>query len=170
MTPRVFKKAKDRSNADALFVRASEQWDKGKLLSAFRLFLAGAKAGDSGAQVNLGYFYHHGIGIKPSSKEALKWYKIAYFRGERCAASNIGFLFRDEQKYEKAIQWFTRAVKLQDGDANLQIAKIYLEYKQDIGKTAGYLQQIYKFKVGEDVLESSVDEARALLKKIRHKR
>lgn len=44
------------SNLDFLFERASNQWDQGNLLSAYRLFLAGAKAGDAGCQVNLGNF------------------------------------------------------------------------------------------------------------------
>jgi TPR repeat protein len=69
------------SNADDLFLRANEHWDRGKLKSAFRLFLRGAKAGDSGAQVNLCYFYDSALGVKPNRDLALYWYRRAYRQG-----------------------------------------------------------------------------------------
>src|SRR5277367_3989594 len=66
---------------DLLFERASEQQEAGNLLSAFRLFLAAAKAGDVGAQLVLGNFYSDGTGIRRNRKQALYWYKRAYRKG-----------------------------------------------------------------------------------------
>jgi TPR repeat protein len=66
------------SNACNLFLRANEHWDRGELKSAFRLFLRAARAGDSGARVNLGYFYDSGLGVKPNRDLALYWYRRAY--------------------------------------------------------------------------------------------
>jgi TPR repeat protein len=43
-------------------------------------------------------------------------------------------VFRKEKKMKQALAWFERAVKLQDGDANLEIAKIYLKNKTDKAK------------------------------------
>ena len=104
---------------DELFRRAHEQWGQDKLRSAFTLFRAAAKQGDTGAQVNLGYFYDVGIGIRPNRNAALRWYRRAYRAGERAAASNIATIFRDQGKLTQAMSWFRRAAALGDGDANL---------------------------------------------------
>ena len=112
---------------EALFQRADEQYEKGNYKSAFRLCLAAAKGGSLSGQLNLGYFYKNGIGVKPNRKFALYWTRRAYRQGSGAAAHNIGLIFRDERKFNRAIAWFERAVRLNDGDANLEIAKIYLQ-------------------------------------------
>ena len=150
------------SEQDSLFERANKHWEEGKLQSAFRLFLASAKAGDSGSQVNLGNFYIDGIGVKANRAQALRWYRRAYLLGERSAASNIGLVFRDEQKLKYALRWFERARDLGDGDANLEIAKIYID-KNDRVKATGYLKQALKANA-DDVTEGSKEEANRLLK------
>jgi TPR repeat protein len=61
--------------SERLFERASSQWEKGHLRAAFRTFLAAAKAGNTGAQVNVGYFYDLGIGVRANRNAALHWYK-----------------------------------------------------------------------------------------------
>jgi TPR repeat protein len=53
------------------FVRAGKQADNGNLKSAFRLFLAAAKAGDSSCQINLGNFYDEGTGIRRNRSAAM---------------------------------------------------------------------------------------------------
>src|SRR6266568_8045078 len=115
------------SNGTKLFVRANEQWERRRLKSAFRLMLAAAKSGDSGAQVDLGYFYDTGIGVKRNRKAALYWYRRAARRGEGAAAANIGTIFRDEKDMKRALSWFRRAAKMGNGDANLEMAKIYMQ-------------------------------------------
>jgi hypothetical protein len=41
---------------DLLFARADKQYEGGNMRSAFRLYLAGAKAGDPGSQLAVGNF------------------------------------------------------------------------------------------------------------------
>ena len=159
-------KRHSQPDLDSLFERASRLWDEGKLQSAFRLFLAAAKAGDSSSQVNLGNFYSDGIGVRPNRVLALHWYRQAYRHGQRCAANNIGIVFRDEQKPKQALAWFERAVKLGDGDANLEIAKIYLHSQNDRAKAIRYLEKTLKAK-SDDVTEGSREEAQRLLKQLR---
>jgi len=163
------KKDTFRSPTEALFAKANEQWDRGKLKSAFRLFLKGAKAGDSGAQVNLGYFYDTGLGVKHNRDLALYWYRRAYRRGSSGAASNIGTVWRDEGKLGRAITWFQRAVNLGDGDANLEIAKILLKKEGQVGKAIVYLKRTTKAKPS-DVTEASKQEARRLLNQLVRKK
>lgn len=155
-----------RSKADFMFRQANDAWDKGKLRSAFCLFHSSAKAGDPGAQANLGYFYDVGIGLKPNRRLALYWYRRAYQRGNSAGATNIGTIYRDEGKADKALMWFKRAVKLGDGDANLEIAKLYLREKRYYQKAIPYLVRTIKAASGTEVTENSRREARRILKKL----
>jgi len=51
------------------FSRGDRAFDEGRLLSAFRLFLLGAKAGDKDCQQKLGYIYDGGHSVKPNIKK-----------------------------------------------------------------------------------------------------
>lgn len=152
----------EKSALDLLFQRADSRWEEGNLRSAFRLFLAGAKAGDSGAQINLGNFYCDGTGLKPNRVRALYWYRRAYQQGDRAGANNIGVIFRSEGKLQRALVWFERAVKLNDTDANLEIAKIYLRgnRRED---AVSRLRLVYNARP-YDVCEASREEAAGLLR------
>ncbi len=108
------------------FVRACELWDQGEARRAFHLFLLAAKAGDGGAQLNLGYFYDVGIAVKKNIPKAFYWYRRALKQGEGCAARNIGTIYRDQNRINLALRWFNRAAELRDDDAFLEIGKIYL--------------------------------------------
>jgi TPR repeat protein len=162
-------KSPQEPKTDVLFAKASEQWDRGKLRSAFRLFLSAAKRGDPSAQHNLGYFYDVGVGVKPNRTAALYWYKRAFRRGYRTAANNIGTIFRDEEKTKQALSWFQRAIRLRDADANLEVAKIYLRGEGDVAKAVVHLKRAIKARPS-DVTEGSKQEAQRLLKQVARKR
>jgi len=147
---------------DDLFRRADQHWERGELRSALRLFLAAAKAGDRSSQLNVGYFYNRGLGVRPERSSALFWYKRAYRNGDGCAASNIGTIWRDEQKPKRALYWFRQAVKLGDADANLEIAKIFLRNEKDHKKSIPYLKRACR---SNQVTEEKAEEARRLLKR-----
>jgi uncharacterized protein len=153
--------------ARRLFTRADKQWNGGNLRSAFRLMLAAAKMGDSGAQVNVGYMYDCGIGTRPRQKSALYWYKRAYRRGDACAASNIGTVWRDKKDFKRALYWFQRAITLSrgdDGDAELEIAKLHLNNERALRKAVVSLKKVTRSK---NVTQAGVEEAERLLKQIR---
>lgn len=148
---------------DDLLTRADQQWQRGELRSAFHLFLAAAKQGDATAQLDLGYFYDTGTGIKPNRSLALRWYKQAYRQGRGAAASNIGTIFRDEGRLRQALAWFERAAKLGDSDANLEIARILLHRKR-AEEAIPYLKRVVSAEPGLEVTEASHEEATGLLK------
>jgi tetratricopeptide (TPR) repeat protein len=143
-----------------LFVRVDKQADKGNLKSAFRLFLTAAKAGDSSCQINLGNFYDDGTGVRRNRSAAMYWYKRAYRRGESSAAHNIGVMWRNEKKYSRALEWFKKAVKLGDDEANLEIAKHYLEVEHNPEKAIPYLRKV---RESDCVTEAGLAEAKTLL-------
>jgi uncharacterized protein len=153
------------SDRDRLFQRANAEEEAGNLKSAFRLYLAAAKRGDSGCQVNLGNFYCDGIGVKRNRKRALYWYRRALRKGESCAASNIAVLYRDEQKIELALSWFERAVALGEPEANLEIAKIHLKRGHKT-KAVQCLKRVRKAKPGVDVTVDGWEEAKRMLKRL----
>jgi TPR repeat protein len=154
-----------QSELDDLFRRADAAYEKGEMKSAFRLFLAAAKRGDPGCQINLGNLYADGKSVKPNHRAAMYWYLKAYRQGATCAAHNIGMMLRDEGKFDRAIAWLRREGNGVDGDANLDIAKIYLRNKNDKINALHYLKQA----LGADrryMFPESKQEVRKLLRKL----
>jgi len=149
---------------DEVFSRADRQWDAGKLQSAFRLFLVGAKGGDANAQVNLGIFYDGGIGVKPHRLRALYWYRRAYRKGNSCAAHNLGNLYHHERKFNQALAWFERAVALGIGEDNLEIAKIHFQ-RGNTPEAVRYINKVVQTELWEAPRESK-REARRMLKEL----
>jgi TPR repeat protein len=147
--------------SDALFVRADKLEDSGHLKAAFRLFLAAAKAGDTGCQLNVGNYYCGGKGIRRNLSRGLYWYKRAYRHGDASAASNIGMTWRNEGNPKRALAWFRQAVKMGDDEANLEIAKYYLANENDPRKAIPYLERVCRSK---RVTEAGAEEAAKLLK------
>ena len=153
-----------KSKTDDLFIRADKQADAGNLKSAFRLFLAAAKAGDSSCQINLGNFYDEGTGVRRNRSAAMYWYKRAYRRGESCAAHNIAVMWRNEKKYRRALEWFKKAVRLGDDEANLEIAKHYLEVDHNPERAIPHLRKVCESNC---ITEAGLAEANALLRRAR---
>jgi TPR repeat protein len=150
---------------ESILLRADEKWNAGELRSAFRLFLAAAKLGDMIGQLNLGYFYDVGIGVKRNRNAARRWYLRSYRKGHASGASNIGTIYRDEEDTKRALIWFERAVERGDIDANLEIAKIYLRDKEQADKALPHLRCVVKAKAGTEVCVAFFEEAQRLLKK-----
>ncbi|HEY6764586.1 MAG TPA: hypothetical protein VI386_07435 [Candidatus Sulfotelmatobacter sp.] len=156
----------DTNTAKALFDHADELWDQGKLRPAFDLFVEAANAGDVGAEQNVGYFYDRGIGVRRNRMKALHWYMRAYKHGYATAATNIGTVWRDSRELRRALAWFQRAVKMGDDDANLEIAKYYVQCGSNPEKAIPFLRNVRRSR---KVSESSIEEAERLLKEVQGK-
>jgi TPR repeat protein len=162
MRPKVSPKAQ----TDTLFANASKYEDEGNLRMAFRLYLAGAKAGDGGCQINVGNFFDDGKGVRRNRSKALYWYLRAYRRGVSSAAHNIGIVWRKEGKQRRALSWFQKAVRLGDAESNLEIAKHYLISGVNPEKAIPFLRKVCKSKW---VSEAGIEEATDLLKQAKAK-
>jgi len=150
-----------KARNEALFVRADRHSDRGEWRSAFRLFLAAAKAGDLGSQLNLGYCYDTGKGVRQNVVKALYWHRRAYRRGCSSAAINIGTIWRDRQKPERALYWFRRAVQMGDAGANLEIAKLLLATGKNHHEAVRHLELVCQSGQESEACE---EEAQRLLK------
>ncbi|WP_224368984.1 tetratricopeptide repeat protein [Hyalangium versicolor] len=107
------------------FLRASQLLERGQFTEAFRLFLEAAQAGDSRAQVTVGYLYDTGQGVSQSRTQALLWYRKASHKGVASAATNIATIYRDEGRLRLAVRWFEKAAALGDDEALLDMARLY---------------------------------------------
>jgi TPR repeat protein len=164
---KVFRSLAEANKANRLYQQAEEEWRKGKLQAAFRLFLAAARMGMVEAFSIAGQFYDRGEGVRANPEAALLWYRRAFRHGDALAANNIGCIWRDRGKLRRAISWFERAVKLGDIDANLEIAKIHVTKRRQLSKAIGYLN---KTRRSPWVTEGSREEARDLIRKLRGKK
>lgn len=156
-----------KSTAVETWVRADKEWERGRLGQAFRLMLAAAKMRESGAQVSVGYMYDNGVGTRQNKRMALYWYRRAYRRGESAAAHNIGTVWRDKGDSPRALYWFKRALQMNggdDGEANFEIAKLYLGKGQDPHKAAFFLRKVCRSK---NVTQDCLQQAKRLLKQTR---
>ncbi len=157
-----------KSRAVEKWIRADKEWDRGHLRSAFRLMLEAAEMGESGAQVAVGYMYDNGIGTRCSRQKALYWYKRAYRRGLPVAAHNIGTVWRDIGNLRMALYWFERAIQMNggdDGEANFEIAKLYLGKAKNRRKAEILLKKVCKSK---NVTQDCVEQAQRLLNQMFH--
>jgi TPR repeat protein len=108
------------------FVQASNYWDRGQLTKAFDIFLRLADQGDASSQVNVGYFFDRGLGVRRDQAKALLWYRRAYRHGHASGAHNIGTLYRDRGNFAVAAKWFSRALHSGNDGSALELAKIHL--------------------------------------------
>lgn len=161
---KMFRSLAEAKAANALYQRAEEEWRQGRMRPAFRCMLDAAKAGMVPAFGAVAQFYDRGDGVKASVGSALYWYRRAYQSGDQSVANNIGCSLRDRKKTDQALRWFRRAVDSGDGDANLNIAKIYLHNKCDIGKAVRYLRKTIRSKWAT---EGSKEEAMILLTQLK---
>jgi TPR repeat protein len=154
-------------NGDELWLRGYDAENEGKLRSAFRLFLAAAKAGSDNGESHLAYCYDVGIGVKANRAKALYWYRRAYRHGVAHAANNIGTMFRDEHNVPRALEWFQRAVDMGFESSHLEIAKLYLTQGNTHGENANqailHLKRVLRSK---HCIEPEKKEARQLLKQV----
>lgn len=137
----IFRGLAEAKTANALYQRAEEAWRSGRMKAAFRYMLAAAKAGMVPAFSTVAQFYDRGEGIRSDEALALYWYRRAYSHGDYSVANNVGCILRDRKKTTQALEWFRRAVDSGDGDANLNIARIYLHNNRDIGRAVRYLRK-----------------------------
>ncbi|MDP2206893.1 MAG: hypothetical protein Q8K65_11365, partial [Alphaproteobacteria bacterium] len=155
-----------KNDARLLFDKADEEWDAGNTKKAVKLFSMAAEQGDLSALVRLGFAYDLGLGVSKNKTKALQLYKRAARHGDEFAMSNIGTVYRDMGNFTRARFWFLKAFKSGDGDAALELAKLYLKRKArgDITRASKYLNLAISARF---ITEASVEEAELLLKRLK---
>src|ERR1700733_1965814 len=149
----------------SLFGQAERYEEKHDFGKAFKCLLAAARLGDTGSQLNLGNFYAWGRGVPKNLEKAAYWYKKAYKNGDSVGALNLAIDKRNQGKVRSSVIWFKKAVAMNDGDACIPLAKIYIDRKGGQTAAADLLRRALRMS-RENISDSAKEEAEALLSKI----
>ena len=118
-------------NAQAIFDKGKDAYEKGDLKQAKKLFKSAADVGHSGGMVGLGAIAHDAEDLA----EAKRWWELAADLGNSYAMLNLGIIAKTrvfilgESNYEPedsngAIDWFTRAAKAGNAQAMFNLGEI----------------------------------------------
>jgi TPR repeat protein len=91
-----------------------QAYNRGDFAAAYRLLRQAADAGDPEGQVNLGYLYARGHGVRVNQLEALRLYELSAKGGSSEGMNALGFKYRYATGVPKdsgrAAYWFCEAV------------------------------------------------------------
>jgi hypothetical protein len=148
-----------------LFDQANEEWEAGNLNKAFALFNEAADQGEIYAFNSIGYFFDSGLGVAPNFDKALSWYKKGAKAGDVLAWSNIGIFYLNHGNERQAKHWLAKAVGNGDGDAALELAKVFLRKRSKKSFSIGleYLKVAIR---SNNITSNSRDEATILLSRL----
>ena len=152
-------------DSEKLFLDAERSEENGDLKHAFQCLLQGAQSGNSSCQLNLGNFYADGKGVRRNLEEAARWYIKAYKNGSSTGALNLAIDRRNGGRIRSAVIWFKKAIEMNDGDACIELAKIYKARKGMTAPAADLLKRTLTMNRTE-ISDESKEEAVALLKSI----
>jgi TPR repeat protein len=97
------------------------------------------------------------------NKKEIYWYKLALNRGETSAASNIGIAYKEISQFKKSRFWLLKAIASGDGDANLELAKLYMQFGRNVQDIKDLLVSTISSRY---VTEASIEEAKELLERV----
>lgn len=150
-------------NAERLFLEAEQYEEKGDFGAAFKRLLAAAQLGHVGSQLNLGNFYASGTGARRSLEKAAYWYKKAYKNGYSTGALNLAIDRRNEGNLRSAAIWFKKAIAMNNGEACIELAKIYKARKGGQKAAADLLRRALLMS-RDDISDDAREKAESLLK------
>ena len=77
----------------AAVIAGIEAYNRADFATAFRLLKSAADAGDSDGQVNLGYLYARGHGVKENQREALRLYLLSARQNNPEGMNAVGYKY-----------------------------------------------------------------------------
>ena len=115
---------------------AQTQFDEGVRLyksrdyaGAAKLFLQLAEQGNANAQLQIGYQYAHGEGVRQNAGEAVRWYRQAAGRGNAKAQSNLGKMYEDglgvREDWAEAVRWYRRSAEHGYAEGQFNLGRAY---------------------------------------------
>lgn len=147
------------SNAEQ-FIVASKLYDEGRYSEAFEQFLSLANQGDTSAMTRVACMYGEGKGVEYNFAASVNWDIKAAAAGSQTALVNLGISYRNIGDTRRAKEWFGKALQAGDGEAALELAKMYLVSDLEIDRVKNYLTLALQ---STNICEASHDEAKDLL-------
>lgn len=145
---------------ESLYLEADAEYEKGDLESAFNLFLASAKEGCFAAMTRVANMYTCGEGVACDYDKAIEWEKKATESGDTSTFINIAISYRIKGDMKLAKQWLEAALAAGDGEAALELAKLYMICDLERCKVVEYLRKVIE---SQNVCDASREETARLL-------
>ena len=118
---------------EAAVLTGIDAYNRGDIATAFWLLKRAADAGNSDAQVNLGYLYARGQGVDADQQEALRLYLLSAEQGNPEGMNAVGFKYRYGSgvavDLPRAVHWFCRAAVFGDPRGLNNLANMYHDGK-----------------------------------------
>lgn len=115
--------------AQDVYAQASKLYQAGKRAESASYFLQAAKAGNSKAQLQIGWHYENGVGVTRNYAEAARWYRAAADNGNAIAMKNLGQLYElgagVPEDWLEAARWYQKSASLADRDGESALARAY---------------------------------------------
>lgn len=124
-------------------------YNEGKYDKAIEWYKKGSAEGFPYSMANLGGMYNDGTGVGKDIDIAKAWYMRAYdAHGDNAGdvANSIGSIYYDNEKYEKAIEWFRKGA---EGGSLASMFNLGLAYgngngvEKDIAKAIEWYEKVY---------------------------
>ena len=100
-------KLDERQNPE--FIKAKKQHDTKNYVEAISLYEPLAQKGNSWAMRNIALLYRYGLGVDKDLEEAKKWYKKSIEKDNMQAVEDLGHVYYEEGKFDKALECFLKA-------------------------------------------------------------
>jgi TPR repeat protein len=119
----------DRKDPQKCFAEGERLYDGQNMKEAAEWFLRAARLGHAKAQLQIGWHFETGIGVRQDFGAALEWYRKSADQGNGQAMSNLGTLCEDglgtRQDWVQAAQWYRRGADANTAQACSRLARAY---------------------------------------------
>ncbi len=142
------------------FLLADAAYERGDFSEAFARFLELAEGGDLDSMARVACMYADGEGTPQSSDKSLGWDLKAAALGGTTSMFNLGIAYRNSGDAREAKRWFEKLHADGDGDASLELAKMYMVSELEGERIKAYLHEAVR---SSHICEASREEAQQLL-------
>lgn len=112
------------------------QFDEGVRLYKAKDFTEAAKVfqkladqGNPKPQLQIGYQYEYGEGVRRNYEEAVRWYRKAAEQGNAAAQSNLGMMYEEgrgaRENWSEAVQWYRKSAAQGHPDGQFRLGRMY---------------------------------------------
>lgn len=144
-----------------LFNQAEKYYDKGNFIDAFNKFIQAAELGCGEAMCRIAVMYDNGEGTLRDIEKSLYWDMKAIDAGCDTSILNIGITYKRMGDLSKAVFWLEKAFEKFDGEAALELAKLYSE---NFNSPLEYEKYLNAAITSDNISEDSLEEAKKLIK------
>lgn len=96
---------------------------------AAKVFVKLAGQGDARAQLQIGYQYEFGEGVRQSHDDAVRWYRKAADQSNATAQNNLGKMYEDgigvREDWAEAVRWYRKSAEQGDADGQFSLGRVY---------------------------------------------